>query len=443
MTQPEDKDDVIDIHVKRPALDRSAAGVFSLAPYLTFRNSVIALGLATFLIFLGSVVSARIAFLFAALLGLAGMMALEMVSRRRWEAETAGQLRRMNGDYDRLVREVARNRNEFIALRKSLADAGAMARSYGRAKGAPEDAGSVEQRMIKALAGQLSRLGEEQAEGGAEELDLGALEKTLLPPDKSGAIGKNLTDEQVLQLVRAAVRQDRIDLFMQPVVNLPQRKVRFHEIFSRIRIKPEVYLPAERYIEVAIRQDLAPAIDNLLLLRGLQLLRDAGEGEGGAFFCNITSLTLNDPKFMGDLVEFIAQNRALAPRLVFELGQRDLAAMSADTLPVLEGLSRLGCRFSMDQVRSISFDCAQLEARRIRFVKIEAARVLEELKDAGGLRRLKRIKAELDTNGIDLIVEKIESEKQLLELLDLEIDYGQGYLFGKPAPSVLAQVEGK
>lgn len=430
-TPEKQEDNVVDLGTRR-AIPRPQGGFAALQPHLTFRNIVIALGLATFLIFIGSVVSARIAFLFAALLCLAAMMAIEMVSRRKWEKEMTAQMQRMNGDYDRLVRETARNRNDLVMLKKSLADAGAAARGLGRMQAT--EGLAVEQRMIKSLAEQLSRL------GGAEDkedtpLDIGALEQSL-PQASPDAIVKNLTDEQVLTLVRAAVKQDRIDLFMQPIVNLPQRKMRFFEMFSRIRIKPQVYLAAERYIEVAIRQDLAPSIDNLLLLRSLQMIRDTGD-DGHAYFCNITSLTLNDPKFMGDLVEFIAQNRELAPRLVFELGQRDLASISADALPVLGGLSSLGCRFSMDLVKSISFDYAQLEARRIRFIKVEAGLLLKELKDSGGLRRLKRMKSELDTNGIDMIVEKIESEKQLIELLDLDIDYGQGYLFGKPEPAQL------
>jgi cyclic-di-GMP phosphodiesterase, flagellum assembly factor TipF len=158
-----------------------------------------------------------------------------------------------------------------------------------------------------------------------------------------------------------------------------------------------------------MQQDLVPVIDNLLLLRGLQVLRDTEEHNfNSAFFCNITSLTLNDPKFMGDLVEFISQNRTLAPRLVFEMAQQDLATMSPDILPVLSGLASLGCRFSMDQVRSLSFDLAHLEARHVRFIKVEAGVVLQELKEPGGLARMKRLKSELDRNGI-------------------------GYLFGKPA----------
>ena len=422
---------------RRPAAGDTPAA-FVLSDHLHFRNIVIGLGLATFLIFLGSAVSARIAFLFAALLGLLGLVLFEMSSRRRWEGELREQLRKMNGDYDRLVREVARNRNDVAVLKKSLVSAGTLARSYGNLQGA-SSGDMVEQRMVKAIAEQLSKIGDVPVEPGEGEAQfsafgIGAAEKDAAADGKEGIIpGAPFSDEQVLQLVNAAVRQDRIDLFLQPIVNLPQRKVRFYEMFSRIRIKPDVYLPAERYIEVAMKQDLVPVIDNLLLLRGLQLIRDTEEENfNRAFFCNITSLTLNDPKFMGDLVEFIAQNRALAPRMIFEMGQRDIATMGADGLPVLDGLATLGCRFSMDQVRSLSFDFSFLEARHVRFVKVDAEQVLREMKEPGGFQRMKRLKSEMDTNGIDLIVEKVETDRQLLDLLDLEIDYGQGYLFGHP-----------
>ena len=439
MNAPEQKpdDNIIDFSTFR----RSPGGVFtaqSFSSYLTLRNIVAALALATFLIFLGSVASARIAFLFAALLGLLGILVSEMMSRRRWEGDLILQLQRMSGDYERLVRETARNRNDLMLLKRQLADAGTAARSHGKAPG-----GDLEQRMVRTLAEQLSRLGDAAAVEVPEH-DMSAFEAGVIDADSplmsatQENIGRMITDDEVLHLVNAAVRQDRIDLFLQPIMALPQRKLRFYEMFSRIRIKPDVYLPAERYIEVAMRQDLVPAIDNLLLLRGLQIIRDMQDDAGGAFFCNITSLTLNDPKFMGDLVEFIAQNRQMAPRLVFELGQRDLAEMSPDVLPILEGLSRLGCRFSMDGVRSMSFDFAHMEVRHIRFIKADAALVLREMKERGGMARLKRLKAQLDTAGIDLIVTKIEAERELVELLDLGIDYGQGYLFGKPVPGKLS-----
>lgn len=410
--------------------------------FLTFKNILFALGLATFLIVLGSVASPRVAFLVTAMLALAGFFAIEMAARRRWERDLVEQIRRIHTDYDRIVREVARNRNDLADMRRTLADAGETARRFGRQQEmlgvAPAAGGGIEQRMIKAIAEQLSRM-DAPARTAADEQAAPLPVVTGLTAENAARV---LTDEQVMAFVRHAVQQDSIDIFLQPIVNLPQRKSRFFEMFSRIRIENEIYLPAERYLAVAMQHEMVPVIDNLLLLRALQAIRDAGSGGAGrAWFCNITSLTLNDPKFMGDLVEFIAQYRALAPRLVFELGQRDLATMRAEALPVLDGLSRLGCRFSMDQVRELSFDFAHLEARHIRFIKVDAALVIEGMREIGGVKRLKRLKAELDSRGIDMIVEKIESEKQLIELLDLDIDYGQGYLFGKPARAEAALME--
>ncbi len=443
MNKPQEKPDgnVVDFNSLRKPPEIRPAGFRPFAEYLTFRNAVMALALATFLIFLGSVASARIAFLFAALLGLLGLLVHEMMSRRKWEADLVSQLQRMSGDYERLVRETARNRNELTVLKRQLADAGEAARSHGKTGG-----GDLEQRMVRTLAEQLSKLGD-APEGAAPDRAISAVEAGVVDAHSplmtatQETVGRLVTDEQVLALVNAAVRQDRIDLFLQPIVALPQRKLRFFEMFSRIRIRDEVYLPAERYIEVAMRQDLVPAIDNLLLLRGLQLIREVQDDAVSAFFCNITSITLNDPKFMADLVEFIAQNRGLAPRLVFELGQRDLASMSPDVLPILEGLSRLGCRFSMDQVRSLSFDFEHMAVRHIRFVKADASMVLKEMKERGGAARLKRLKAEMDRNGVDFIVTRIETERELVELLDLGIDYGQGFLFGRPAPELLRRPE--
>ncbi|MSO89425.1 MAG: EAL domain-containing protein [Rhodospirillaceae bacterium] len=53
----------------------------------------------------------------------------------------------------------------------------------------------------------------------------------------------------------------------------------------------------------------------------------------------------------------------------------------------------------------------------------------------GGEGKVLALKAALDRHGIDLIVEKVESEKTLVELLDFQIDFGQGYLFGEPRVS--------
>ncbi len=242
-----------------------------------------------------------------------------------------------------------------------------------------------------------------------------------------------LDDQAVVDLLNDAVKSDRIEVFLQPIVSLPQRKLRFYELFTRIRTSDGQLVTPERYLSLASESGVLSGIDNLQLLRCVQMIRDSDRRNSTLrFFCNISSATLRDTGFMTELVQFLGQNSVLAPKLIFELSQADLASMSADLVPVLDGLGRLGCRFSMDGVYSLDFPMAALSARKIRTVKIDGDMLLSEFQRLGGRERLVEIKKQLDQNGIDLIISKIETETQLRELLDLNIDYGQGYLFGEP-----------
>jgi cyclic-di-GMP phosphodiesterase TipF (flagellum assembly factor) len=111
--------------------------------------------------------------------------------------------------------------------------------------------------------------------------------------------------------------------------------------------------------------------------------------------------------------------------VVFELPQHAIDGADPQLDADLEQLGAAGCRFSLDQVSDLDLDVADLYQRHFRFVKIEAERLLQ----APDPQALKR---RLDGLDLDLIVEKIESEAVLVELLDLDIDFGQGYLFGEP-----------
>lgn len=369
-----------------------------------------------------------------AVLALAVLVVIELWRRRRWERSVTTHMQQLDEDNRRMMRDLARQRQDNGQLREVLSATGATLNQQNRAQRNNADL-TTEQRMLRTIAAELSRLSvpvetveDNDVLAGVSELELAMIEHHATSTDGASA----LSAVHVVQLVKSAVEQDRIDLFTQPIVTLPQRKTRFVEAFARIRIRAGVHMPAERYIEVAREQNLLPAIDNLLLLQSLQALRTADDDSGVAYFCNITSLTLHDPKFMTDLVEFIAEHRTLAQRLIFELGQHDLATMSHDVIPVLSGLVRLGCRFSLDQVRDLNLDIETLIERRIRFIKLDAAMLIAALQKPGGAARVQKLKNDLDLEGIDMIAERVESERQLVELLDVGIDYGQGYLFARP-----------
>lgn len=249
--------------------------------------------------------------------------------------------------------------------------------------------------------------------------------------------GGSLDRERVLDIVREGLRRDRVDLYLQPIVSLPQRKRRFYECYSRIRAEDGTVLGPDRYIDVSREAGLLTAVDNMLLFRCVQLLRKLQNRDISAvFFCNIAPNSLADREFFKDFIEYMEQHSELAPNLVLEVAQADFMADQMQLRDDFRRLGRLGYRFSLDRVKDLALDLPMLEAMHIQFVKIDAALILERL-SAGGAKasEIRVLKQELDEVEIDLVVERIETESQLVELLDFNIDYGQGYLFGEPRPS--------
>ncbi len=106
--------------------------------------------------------------------------------------------------------------------------------------------------------------------------------------------------------------------------------------------------------------------------------------------------------------------------------------MSAPEREVLRGLGRLGCAMSLDHVESLDMDVGDLQRHHIRFVKISAKTLMPFTRSDKGRADLHKQKRRLESNGISVIAEKIETENDVLELLDFDISYGQGHLFGRP-----------
>jgi len=127
-------------------------------------------------------------------------------------------------------------------------------------------------------------------------------------------------------------------------------------------------------------------------------------------------------------------HRDLSAQIVFELPQAAFAAMGPAEEESLKALADLGFAFSMDRVTSLDLDFEALRRRGVRFVKVSPALLLDPASQRGLGVRLEDLHAILARNGVALVGEKIESERQVVDLLDFSIDYGQGYLFGEPRP---------
>ena len=101
-----------------------------------------------------------------------------------------------------------------------------------------------------------------------------------------------------LAVVHDAIDADRIDLYLQPIVTLPQRKVRYYEAMSRLRNKSGEIVHASDFVPLAESSGLMPKIDNLVIFRCVQLVRRLVlKNREIGLFCNLSQTTLADANF--------------------------------------------------------------------------------------------------------------------------------------------------
>ena len=255
----------------------------------------------------------------------------------------------------------------------------------------------------------------------------------------------------LLQTVRQALETGRVDLYLQPIGTLPQRRTQYYEGFSRLRDETgRVLMPAE-FLSVAEPGGLIAAIDNLLLFRCVQIVRRLAKQERKVgIFCNISLASLADQEFFGPFVEFLAANRDLAGALVFELGQSAYRARGAVEARSMAKLADLGYRFSIDKVSDLNLDFVELARSDVGFAKVAAPLLLDQLQEFDGhlvFESLPGVAASefaglARQHGVELVVEKVESERQVVDILELNVGLGQGLVFGEPRPirdAVLAE----
>jgi len=274
----------------------------------------------------------------------------------------------------------------------------------------------------------------------------------MVPPDSAEA-RRHQQSSLLLRTVHDALTENRVDLYLQPLVTLPQRRTVFYESFTRLRDQTDrVMMPAE-YLSIAEGEGLVPAIDNLLLFRCAQIVRRlARQDRKVGVFCNVALSSLGDETFFPQFLQFLSENRDLNQALIFELGQATFDARGAVEARNMAKLADLGFRFSLDKVQTLDLDFNDLQRSDVKFVKVAADLLIEQLLDLDGgspIPSLRDIQAadfaQLTRRyGIEVIAEKCENERQIVDILELDISLAQGHLFGEPRAikeAVLAETD--
>lgn len=290
-----------------------------------------------------------------------------------------------------------------------------------------------------------ARLREEKITGELKELAIGIAQfahRAQMAHLQTTAAPKR-SERSLMNSVKDAIDQNRVELHLQPIVTLPQRRVSFYECFTRLRDSGgNLMLPGE-FLRVAETSGMVSEIDNMLLLKSVQLARKMIKRDRRiSLFCNLSPTSLADEGFFGQFIEFLRENRDLTGSIIFELTRDAFDRLSMSAERNMGRMFDLGYRFSIDRCDSIDLDLRKLERMGVRYVKIAGDRLVSQLLREG-VRPITGLAREFEAEdvaslfaryGVDLIADRVENEKTVVEILELDLGFAQGNLFGAPQP---------
>ena len=378
----------------------------------------------------------------AATVALAALTAMVLVGTVRGRQRDRGQVEDQIADLSRgtadLARQVAETSRRLSAM-ESKVD-GTMNRVHGTVDPLATEIGELGvlvRQIAETVAGHAAAL-QQAIAAPSPVAPPPAAPSNPAPAERAAPTSRRfrgLSREGIVELIGKAADANRIDLYLQPIVTLPQRKVRYYEALSRLRTEDGEVIPAADFIDVAEDAGLLPKLDNLLLFRCVQVTRRLQlKSRDVGLFCNIGASTLSDPVYFRQVLDFMDANRALAGSLMFEFTERAYRAFTPLEHEALAALAERGFRFSMDHVTDLRLEPKDLAAHWFRFLKVPAALLLNPAAGANSDIHPGDYADLLARSGVDLVAERIENESMVVNLLDYDVRFGQGFLFSPPRP---------
>jgi EAL domain-containing protein (putative c-di-GMP-specific phosphodiesterase class I) len=235
--------------------------------------------------------------------------------------------------------------------------------------------------------------------------------------------------------LQSAIGRGELELYYQPQADISTGAVVGAEALLRWMHPQAGFIPPEEFIEVAERTGLIRPLTLFVLESATAQWRtwkDAGIDVGVSV--NLSVRNLLDPGLIEDLAKLLRQAAMPASRLTLEVTESSIMSDIERTLAVVNGLARLGVRFSIDDFGTGYSSLTYLKRLPVEEIKIDKSFIVSMESDEND-RAIVRAVIDLAANlGLTVVAEGVETESAWKVLADLGCAVAQGYFLSPPVP---------
>ena len=232
--------------------------------------------------------------------------------------------------------------------------------------------------------------------------------------------------------LRRAIADRRFTLSFQPIVALQTGDIHHYEALLRPEAEPDAPVQGPQdFVTFAETIGLSEELDWAVLGAVCGAARTA---RGTRIAANISGLSLQSPGFRDRLLALVDAEPLLAHRLLLEITETAEIDDEAEAMRSVAALRARQVPLCIDDFGAGAAAFRYLRMLRVDYVKIDGLYVTNAMR---GIMDRTIIAAMVDLArgvGAKVVAEHIETAEEAALMRELGVEYGQGWLFGRPAP---------
>jgi len=241
-----------------------------------------------------------------------------------------------------------------------------------------------------------------------------------------------------LQRLQTALKEDRFELYVQPIVSVSGKpdKGPACEILLRLKDSDDNAATPLDFMQAAERYHLMPNVDRWVLQTAFSAA-SAGALKlppGRSFSVNISGQTLADPQFLEFVVDCLDRTGVQPAQVCFEIPEAAVATNLNHAARFIAVLHGMGCQFALDDFGSGLGSFANLKQLALDYLKIDGSFIRGlGTDDTSGTMVAAMIELARGL-GIKVVAEQVETQDAFDRVKAMRVDFVQGYIVGRPQP---------
>lgn len=252
-------------------------------------------------------------------------------------------------------------------------------------------------------------------------------------------LAKRHGEMQWLGRIHTAIDEDRFMLYAQPIVTTRGRAdqpIRHYELLLRLRDEEGKVVPPGAFLPAAERYYLMYSLDRWVISKAFNSLLTHPDflNSIDTVSINLSGQSLVNRELLDFIVTELLNTGIDGEKICFEITETAAIANLNLANTFISTLKGLGCHFSLDDFGSGLSSFGYLKNLKVDFLKIDGMFVRNIVNDEIDFAMVKSIHEIGRVMGMQTIAEFVENDAIMDKLIEIGVDYAQGYGLGKPAP---------